>query len=195
VHLVRSSPDDGISTTDLPVSPLVELLEGILQQPGASPIRGKADAAPASSPSAASGPLCEIPDADISSEFASDIVAASVARFMKLCMESNGALIYGDDHRLVHGITIPGKLLGPGMEKFYPATSLLLRQSRTTIVSYVVETDGRITSAAILKSSGYRLLDEASLNFVAHLSNASPAYLDFTPVRFYTVMTDTWRPQ
>lgn len=137
---------------------------------------------------AASGPSCEIPEPRNSMHLRPEVVAASAARFMNLCMETNVALVYAGDSRLVHNITIPGKLIGRGPDDFYPPAAKELGQHGTVSLSYVVEIDGRTSLSAILKSSGFHALDDAALKFVRNISYKSPAYLDSTPVRFYTIM-------
>ena len=146
-------------------------------------IGAKADDAAASS-----GPSCEVGDPLNTVRLSPAQLAASGALFMKLCMESSGALVNGDDSRLVHSLTQPGKYSGHGPQDFYPATAIRLGQEGRIFVAFVVEIDGRTSSATVIKSSGYPRLDDAALQWIRNVTYESPAYLDFTPARMYKVM-------
>jgi len=144
--------------------------------------------AEADDPPATSGPSCEIPEPLNASDPSADLIAARVARYMKLCMDSKGALIYGADPRLVHDITFPGKVIGRGVADFLPAITRSPTYHGEVLLSYVVEIDGRTSLVAVLKSSGNPAVDDGALKFVQNLSYASLAYLDFMPVRLYIAM-------
>jgi len=147
-----------------------------------------ADDAPASS-----GPSCEIGEQLPMKDLSPKQIAAKDALFMKLCMESNGALVNGDDLRLVHNLTKPGKFTGRGAHEFYPSDAEIRGQRGSIFVTYVVEIDGRTTSPTVIRSSGYTQLDKAALEFIGNITYKSPAYLDFTPVRIYTAMIVDFR--
>jgi TonB family protein len=151
--------------------------------PGGSFMRAKADDAPA-----ASSPSCEIGEPLNRLALSPEQLVASGAMFMKLCRESGGAIVNGDDSRLVHDLTLPGKIMGPGSRDFYPPISARHGEQGTILVSFVVETDARTSSAVVLESSRNARLDKAALEFVASLTFKSPAYRGFTPVRMYSVL-------
>lgn len=135
-----------------------------------------------------SAPSCEVGQPADSGKLSPELLAAAKARFMQLCLERHGTLVYDGDSRLVHNITKPGKLTGLGVEKFLPALTTSPYNHGTVVLSYVVEIDCRTSSAAVLKSSGIPSVDDGALKFVGHLSCATPAYLDFTQVGFYTIV-------
>jgi TonB family protein len=115
-------------------------------------------------------------------------LAASGALFMKMCAESRDALVNSDDKQLQHDLTAPGKLVRQhGLRDFYPRTAMNLGQEGAVVVAYIVETDGRVTWAVVLKSSGKPGLDEAAVEWTKSLVYESPAYLGFMPVRMYSV--------
>jgi hypothetical protein len=94
-----------------------------------------------------------------------EVYRVAVSWRAALCVESNGALVYAGDSRLVHNITRPGKLIGRGIDNFYSPTAREFGQHGLVFLSYVVEIDGRTSLPAILKS-----------------------HLDSAPVRFYIIM-------
>jgi hypothetical protein len=51
------------------------------------------------------GIACEVGEPLNRSHLSAETVAASIARFMKRCMESKGAMVYAGDSRLVHNLT------------------------------------------------------------------------------------------
>jgi TonB family protein len=119
-----------------------------------------------------------------------DIDPVSRAVFMKLCAQFNGALVNeralgAEEHSTFKP---PGKFIGPAPLDFYPPESRRRNEAGKTFLGVVVETDGRISRAALLKSAGYPALDKAALTWISHVSFESPAYLDSVPVRSYRVV-------
>lgn len=144
----------------------------------------KADDAPQSS-----APSCKFGEPENTEELTSEVLAASDARFMKLCIESRGALVNGDDTRLVHNLTQPGRSVGPSPRTILPTVLLhAIARKLRIYLSYVVETDGQVSSAAILQSCGFQDVDAAAVRWANSMKRESPAYLDFTRVRMYSVM-------
>lgn len=116
-----------------------------------------------------------------------EVLALSRIVFMKLCGQFNGDLVREGSTHSEH-FTRPGKISGPSLQGFYPAESMKHNESGTVILAVVVETDGRISKVAFLKSTGHPALDKAALAWVSQVSFNSPAYLDSTPVRFYRMI-------
>jgi TonB family protein len=137
----------------------------------------------ASSPSVAS---CAYGEPSDGSTLAPEVVALRRAVFMKLCEQLNGALVNGGDSHSGH-LKQPGKIIGPNIGTFYPPESVRHNETGTVVIAFVVETDGRISRAALLKSSGYPALDKAALAWLSQVRYETPAYLDSTPVRVYLV--------
>jgi TonB family protein len=123
----------------------------------------------------------------------SEELAASNARFMKLCTESSGPLINGNDPRISHRLTRPRSLIGRGLHEFYPRDMQIHGQQATLFISYVLEIDGRPTSPAIVKSSGRSQFDDAALKWISNIVFKPPAQLDSMPVRMYAVMRVNFR--
>jgi TonB family protein len=136
----------------------------------------------------ASAPSCEISEPLNPSHLSPELLAARGATFMKVCTESNGELIDTYDSRLVHNLTQPGKMIGPIPTDFYPAESIKRDEQGTIYISCVVETNGRTSSVAVLKSSRIVRLDKTALKWAKVVVFSSPAYLDFTPIRVFTVL-------
>jgi TonB family protein len=155
---------------------------------GTSLIHAVAEDIPATSSPSASAPLCKTPEPSKSTHLAPEVLATSVARFMQLCTDSNGGLVFGGDSRWANRLKIPGKFrYERDFEKFVPAGAML-GYNKQVIVSYVVELDGRTSLVAVIGSSGDPAVDKGAVQFVKNFSYGSPAYLDSTPVRFYTSM-------
>lgn len=55
-------------------------------------------------------------------------------------------------------------------KQLYPSTALFMQQSGTAIVHFRLLPNGTIQNSRILKSSGYKILDNAALNAVAAIS-------------------------
>jgi TonB family protein len=138
---------------------------------------------------ASSGPSCDAGEPVNAAKLSPEFLAARAARFMKLCVASHGALVDDDDSRLIHTLTKPRRLTGPGPLTIVPTMAQHGVEGNVTIyVSYVVETDGRISSGAVLTSSGFKEVDAAAVKWINSVKFESPGYLDFTPVRVFAVM-------
>jgi TonB family protein len=151
---------------------------------GTNVVRAIADDAPA-----ASSPSCEFDESHNMKALSPVQNAANRARFMELCVQSNGTLINGINPLLAHNLTMPTNIVGRGPQEFYPPVAQMQGKQGTIWLAYVVETDGRITSPAVIKSSGNSLLDDAALKFIRNITYKSPAYVDFMPVRLYSAMS------
>jgi len=152
---------------------------------GTDLIQAKADNA-----HAASGPSCDAGGILYPMALSSEQKAAADARFTKLCIESSGPLVDSGDSRLKHDLTLPGRAISPNMLDLYPPTARSGPSGLegTIWVSYVVETDGRTSSASVIKSSGNAQLDKAAIKYVERSKHQSPGYMGFTPIRVYTYM-------
>jgi TonB family protein len=84
-------------------------------------------------------------------------------------------------------------LIGPALSDFFPREAQIRAETGTAVVGVVVGTDGRIFRAALLKSTGYPALDKAAFAWLSQVGYETPAYLDATPVRFYKVLSVTFR--
>lgn len=115
------------------------------------------------------------------------VTALSRALFTKLCGQMNGALVNVGNSQSGH-LKKPGKLIGPSTDNFYPPASRMRHETGRVVLALVVEADGRISRAALLKSTRYPELDKAALAWVSRVSYETPAYLDSMPVRFYSVI-------
>jgi TonB family protein len=108
---------------------------------------------------------------------------------MKLCVLSQGPLVYDDDSRLIHSLTKPGKLLGPSPQSIVPAMFEHGIEGKLTFyLSYVVEADGTVSSGAVVRSCGYKVVDAAAIKWINGMKAEAPGYLDFTPVRTFSVI-------
>ncbi|HTY93490.1 MAG TPA: energy transducer TonB [Steroidobacteraceae bacterium] len=105
---------------------------------------------------------------------------------MKICGLFNGELLNGRDSHSGH-LKQPGKIIGTDVGVPYPFASLARHETGTVVMAFVVETDGRVSREALLKSSGYPNLDNAALTWQSSARYETPAYLDDTPVRVYLV--------
>lgn len=155
---------------------------------GAPFMCANADDAPASS-----GPSCEGGEARNLKGLSQEELAASNARFMRLCMEGNGELINENDPRISHRITRPKSLIGRGLNEYYPRDMEIHGQQASLFISYVLEIDGRPTSPAIVKSSGSSEFDDAALKWISGIVFKPPARLDGMPIRMYSVMRVSFR--
>jgi TonB family protein len=150
----------------------------------------RADDAPTSSVPA-SAPSCDVGESPSTSTLAPELLARSRAVFMKLCSETGGAIVNGGDARLKNSLTLPTKP-NRSTANFYPHEELQNNHQGAVFIAIVVETDGRISWAAVLKSSGYKALDDAALRWASGTSFKSPGALDSKPVRVYMVMSLTF---
>src|SRR6202012_5889390 len=75
----------------------------------------------AADPPASTVSACSAPEPVNTAHLPPELLAASTARFMKLCVLSQGPLVYDDNSRLIHSLTKPGKLLGPSPQSIVPA--------------------------------------------------------------------------
>jgi TonB family protein len=111
------------------------------------------------------------------------LIAASRAVFMKLCRQQDGALVYGDDARLIPNLKQPEDLIGPS--PFRP-DQMSPGPGGRVFISYIVETDGHISWAAVLNSSGTSGFDDAAVKWMSSAHFKFPAYLNGTAVRAFS---------
>jgi TonB family protein len=143
-----------------------------------------ADDAPASS--GASALSCEYGQPSDINTMSPEVLAVSRTVFMKICGLFNGELLNGRDSHSGH-LKQPGKIIGTDVGVSYPPVSMMRHETGTVVMAFVVETDGRVSREALLKSSGYPNLDNAALASQSSVRYETPAYLDDTPVRVYLV--------
>lgn len=141
-----------------------------------------ADDAPFSS--GPTGSSCAYDEPSEHNTMSPEVLSVSRTVFMKVCGEFNGELVNGRDSHSGH-LKQPEKIIGPDV--VYPPQSAIHHETGTVVVAFVVETDGRISREALLKSSGHPNLDDAALRWQSQLRYETPACLDDTPVRVYLV--------
>ncbi len=76
----------------------------------------------------------------------------------------------------------------------YPRTSAQRGEQGTVKMQFTVGANGKLAGSAIIKSSGYRELDQAALNALIHC-RFKPAYRDGRPVQAAFVMEYLWQLQ
>jgi TonB family protein len=126
---------------------------------------------------------CEVGERVGGSFLSAEQWTASNARYVKLCMKSRGKIFYYAQHDL----TQPRKVVGPSPIDYYPASARRLGEAGTAFVSFVVETDGRLSSTALVGPSPFPDLDAAALKWASAARFSSPAYLNSKPVRIYSI--------
>ena len=82
-------------------------------------------------------------------------------------------------------------------ETDYPSASKRLEEEGTTIIKYLVGTDGRVIETQIEKSSGFRRLDAATEQLIKNSSKCKfiPATVDGKPVQEWGRVSYVWRLQ
>ncbi|HEY4340595.1 MAG TPA: hypothetical protein VGM97_11690 [Steroidobacteraceae bacterium] len=106
----------------------------------------------------------------------------SAATFKKLCLESNGALVNGQDPRLQLRLRPRANVVMPVSKKV-----VALAGRGPALVVMIVETDGRVSSVGLLKSTGDQKLDNAWLDYSKDVIFKPGFHLDSNPVRAYYV--------
>jgi TonB family protein len=115
-------------------------------------------------------------------ENAPDELAARDAFLEKVCGGANGNIYhvndpaFGDRLKEPHGGT-------PDNSKIYSDRARRMGLEGTMVLAFVVETDGSIRQAAVMRSTGHDLLDEAGVEFIEKQKFKFPATLDGQPVR------------
>ena len=74
----------------------------------------------------------------------------------------------------------------------YPPASKRANETGTTLVSFLVDVDGRVVDTRVERSSGYHRLDEASRN-AYRLCRFKPATVDGQPQKSWTSVEYVWR--
>ena len=79
----------------------------------------------------------------------------------------------------------------------YPSASRRLEEEGTTIIKYLVGTDGRVIETQIEKSSGHRRLDSASEQIIKNSFKCKfiPATVDGKPIQEWGRVSHVWRLQ
>lgn len=74
----------------------------------------------------------------------------------------------------------------------YPSASLRANETGVVLLSFLIDTDGKVLEGKVARSSGYRRLDEAALNGLS-LCKFKPATVDGRPERSLARIEYEWK--
>ena len=116
------------------------------------------------------------------------------ALFTLLCKKSTSLIVDADDASLQERIDRPqlAKADKVKLHDFYPADARRRGEEGTSVHLLVVEVDGSISQYARIESSGFELLDKASLTALSAMQ-MTPGKFDGVPVRMTMVMPIAFR--
>lgn len=86
----------------------------------------------------------------------------------------------------------PAILEGNPCRPVYPHDAVRRREEGTVKMQFTVGADGRLVGSAVVKSSGFRELDQAALQALIHC-RFKPAYRDGKPVQAAFLMEYRWQ--
>ena len=100
----------------------------------------------------------------------------------QVCGGEHGNIYQSNDPTFGNRVKPPhgGK---PNHSNIYPDKARRMGLTGSMILAFVVETDGAIRQAAVIKSTGHEILDEAGRKFIESQKFDNPATLDGQPVR------------
>lgn len=76
----------------------------------------------------------------------------------------------------------------------YPSASLRANETGVVLLSFLIDTDGKVLESKVERSSGYRRLDEAARNGLS-LCRFKPATIDGKPERTWSRIEYEWKIQ
>jgi D-alanyl-D-alanine endopeptidase (penicillin-binding protein 7) len=97
----------------------------------------------------------------------------------------------GDAFEREAGITKPVAEFSSCAKPQYPHESLARRAQGTTTLRFLIDTDGSVADAAVAKSSGDPLLDEAARAAIAKC-RFTPAMAGTTPTKAWVAVQYVW---
>jgi len=129
---------------------------------------------------------CSLKPYDEGFQYSKAALETRDAFYAALCDESFTELIVLPDPRLDKRVVAPARLEPVGES----ANTSKVEESavdRTTVLAYVVETNGSVDHAVVLESSGHRVLDEDAVTRTRKMRFVSPGKIDGLPVRVLLV--------
>jgi TonB family protein len=155
----------------------------------ASATAGAVDTPDASSPAHAPCQIGEMPNRLVLSP---EKFALARDMFRALCAKSAGDLVNGEDTQLSSRLTFPTTPEATTNSN-YPLEALKHRIEGAAIVTYIVETDGRVSWVSVLTSTGNPDLDAAAYWRFKNAVSKVPPMLDGKPVRMYRMQLMTFK--
>ncbi len=116
----------------------------------------------------------------------SAVTAMGVSLSLLCCHTAQGATLPAQDP--------PAILESNQCRPVYPRDAVLRREQGVVKMQFTVGANGTLVGSAIVKSSGYRELDQAALQALIHC-RFKPAYRGGTPVQAAFVMEYRWQLQ
>ena len=89
------------------------------------------------------------------------------------------------------GVTSPAFTDLNSCKPEYPHSAMMAGQTGTVRVKFVIGTDGKLVSAAVMKSSGYKILDRAAIDGLS-MCKFKPAMQEGNPVQSWFVSDYVW---
>jgi TonB family protein len=100
-----------------------------------------------------------------------------------VCRESNVPVIIASDPQLKSRLKVPSNGHRLVSDDIYPDKARRLSFEGSVVVAFVVETDGSISRARVIQSSGHKELDYAATAFWKEYQFAIPGKFDGAPAR------------
>jgi TonB family protein len=107
--------------------------------------------------------------------------------FKNICTQVHGEIVNMIAPDVRSHLSLIGKAILPVGQDFYPHEAIRSGRKGRIHVAFVLETDGQVSWAAVVGSSGDQQLDGAAIKLVKAIRYSSPAFWDFTPVRMFGV--------
>jgi TonB family protein len=109
------------------------------------------------------------------------------------CTDEKSRLVLGQDPALKGHYEAPKGSSSTHKGDYYPVNARRKGHEGTTIVAYIIETDGHIKVTSVIRSSGFKDLDEASVDACRSIQYSQSARLDGAPVRSLIWFPIAWR--